>query len=192
MKSQYGLLLAMLLGAGPLIAAEPASDPQQDSMPYLSEEPEQQQQHQQERADEARSAAVEQSGFSSGSVMRSAFTTRIDDREPVDKVSQLDNEVEEVFYFTELRDMEGQTARHRWSYQGEVMAEVEFDVKGPRWRVWSSKRFVPDWTGEWSVSVVNAADEVIAEDTFSYVEDEQSDEMQNDAVEMENVDPMVQ
>ena len=113
---------------------------------------------------------MEQSGFASGSVMRSAFTTRIEDREPVDDVEQLENETREVYYFTELRDMEGQIARHRWEYQGEVMAEVEFSVKGPRWRVWSSKRIMSDWTGEWTVSVINAADEVIASDSFSYVE----------------------
>lgn len=159
MKAHYGLLLAMLLGSGQLIAAEATGE--QDAAPYIEQE--------QEQSGAAQSAAVEQSGFSSGSVMRSAFTTRIDDREPVDDVSSLENDTQEVFYFTELRDMEGQTAKHRWKYQGEVMAEVEFDVKGPRWRVWSSKRFVPDWTGEWTVSVVNAADEVITEDTLQYV-----------------------
>lgn len=184
MKAYYGLTLALLLASGQLVAAEAVDE--QDSMPYIPAEQEQEQASP-DQASEAQTAAMEQSGFSSGSVMRSAFTTRIEDREPVDNVAQLENDTQEVYYFTELRDMEGQTAKHRWQYQGEVMAEVEFDVKGPRWRVWSSKRFVPDWTGEWSVSVVNAANEVIAEDSFEYVA-ESADEPA--AAEMENTADM--
>ncbi len=112
---------------------------------------------------------VEQTGFSRGSVVRSAFTTAIDNREPVDTVDQLPADNAKVYFFTELRDMAGQKARHRWEHNGEVMAEVEFDVKGPRWRVWSSKNFQPQWTGEWKVSVINAADEVIAEQKLEVV-----------------------
>jgi hypothetical protein len=108
----------------------------------------------------------EQAGFSRGSVVRSIFTSSIQDREPIDK---LDNtaEAERVFYFTELRDMSGQTAIHRWEYDGKVMAEVKFDVRGPRWRVWSSKSFVPGWTGDWKVSVLNGAGETISEEMIS-------------------------
>jgi len=125
------------------------------------------------RMDEAAPVAatqmVEQTGFSHGSVVRSAFTTAIDNREPVDTVSQLPADNGKVYFFTELRDMAGQKARHRWEHNGEVMAEVEFDVKGPRWRVWSSKNFQPQWTGEWKVSVINAADEVIAEQKLEVI-----------------------
>jgi hypothetical protein len=112
---------------------------------------------------------IEQTGFSRGSVVRSAFTTDIDNREPVDTVDQLPADNAKVYFFTELRDMTGQKARHRWEHNGEVMAEVEFDVRGPRWRVWSSKNFQPQWTGEWKVSVINAADEVIAEQKLEVV-----------------------
>ncbi|MFO8023875.1 DUF2914 domain-containing protein [Thiohalophilus sp.] len=190
MKAYYGFTLALLLASGQLVAAG-ATD-EQNSSPYIPDEQEQEQSRQnqsgQDQISETPTAAMEQSGFSSGSVMRSAFTTRIENREPADNIDQLENDVQEVYYFTELRDMKGQTARHRWKYQGEVMAEVEFDVKGSRWRVWSSKRLMPDWTGEWSVSVVNAANEVIAEDSFEYVaqtEDPAADETENTG-DMEN------
>lgn len=111
---------------------------------------------------------TEQSGFSRGSVVRSAFTTEISDREPTNDISNLTNDQGEVKFFTELRDMSGQTAVHRWEYDGKVMAEIPFDVRGPRWRVWSSKSLVPEWTGDWKVSVVNGAGEVISEKTFKY------------------------
>ncbi len=108
----------------------------------------------------------EQSGFSRGSVVRSAFTSSIEDREPVDAVDKVEGGDETIYFFTELRDMSGQTAKHRWEYNGEVMAEVEFNVNGPRWRVWSSKNLQPAWAGEWKVSVLNGANEVISEKTL--------------------------
>lgn len=109
----------------------------------------------------------EQSGFSSGSVVRSAFTREIAEREPTEDLKDLTNESGQVKFFTELRDMSGQTAVHRWQYDGKVVAEVEFNVKGPRWRVWSSKSIMPEWTGDWKVSVVNGAGEVISEKNLS-------------------------
>lgn len=110
----------------------------------------------------------EQSGFSRGSVVRSAFTTEIAEREPTQNLQKLTNDNGQVMFFTELRDMSGQTALHRWEYDGKVVAEIEFNVKGPRWRVWSSKSLVPEWTGDWKVSVVNGAGDVISEKNLSY------------------------
>lgn len=114
------------------------------------------------------SSKDDQSGFSRGSVVRSVFATAIKDREPVDKISSGKTDDNQIYYFTELRDMSGQTAVHRWEHDGKVVAEVKFKVRGPRWRVWSSKTFSPNATGEWKVSVLNGAGEVIAEDTIDY------------------------
>jgi len=115
-------------------------------------------------------ATTEQAGFSRGSVVRSIFTTAIQDREPIDKLNNSASDTEQIFYFTELRDMSGQTATHRWEFDGKVMAEVKFDVRGPRWRVWSSKSFVPSTAGDWKVSVVNGAGETISEELISLSE----------------------
>ncbi len=112
-------------------------------------------------------AIEEQSGFSRGSVVRSVFTSAIDQREPVDKLKTVEQDQPKVFYFTELRDMTGQTAKHRWQHDGKVIAEVDFNVQGPRWRVWSAKSLNPNATGEWKVSVVNGAGEIIAEELLS-------------------------
>ena len=111
---------------------------------------------------------AEKSGFSRGSVVRSAFTRSIDEREPTENLQKLTNDNGQVKFFTELRDMSGQTAIHRWEYEGKVVAEIEFNVKGPRWRVWSSKSFVPQWTGDWKVSVLNGAGEIISENNLRY------------------------
>ena len=96
------------------------------------------------------------------------FTTAIENREPVDQVSFVANRVQKVFFYTDLRGLAGQTIHHRWIHDGEVVADVAFEVRGPRWRVWSSKDLLPDWIGDWTVEIVAADDEVIAAETFTY------------------------
>lgn len=108
---------------------------------------------------------ADQSGFQKGSVVRSIFTSEVKDREPTDKLTE--SEPKQVYYFTELRDMNGQTATHRWEHDGKVITEIKFNVKGNRWRAWSSKNFVSQAVGAWKVSVVNGAGEVISEESFN-------------------------
>ena len=110
-----------------------------------------------------------QTGFNPGTVARSVFTTEIADREPVDTLQTIEALEQKIYFFTELLDMQGQTATHRWEFNGEVMAEVAFEVRGPRWRVWSSKNLQPEWVGEWKVSVINGANEIISEATLNIV-----------------------
>lgn len=96
------------------------------------------------------------------------FTTAIENREPVDQVTFVASEVEKVFFYTDLRGLEGQTISHRWLHDGTVAANVAFEVKGPRWRVWSSKKLLPDLIGDWTVEIVTGEGEVIAAETFTY------------------------
>ena len=101
-------------------------------------------------------------------VLLATFTTEISEREPVDNISFLGNDKNVVFFFTDVRNLKGQEIRHVWSYNGQPMGTVKFEVKGDRWRIWSSKQLLPDWLGEWSVSVLNAEDEVMATESFAY------------------------
>jgi len=112
--------------------------------------------------------AVSQPAAPAGSVPRAQFTSGIQDREPVDDLSNLTNDHTQVFFFTELKNLAGSRVLHRWEYNGQVMAEVPYEVGGDRWRVWSSKTLDPSWTGEWKVSVVDAAGSTLATGTFSY------------------------
>ncbi len=124
-------------------------------------------QSQSPQQNEVAAPSEEQSGFNPGTVARSAFTSSVEDREPVDTLQKMNAMEQKVYFFTELRDMEGQTATHRWELNGDVMAEVAFEVKGSRWRVWSSKNLQPEWVGEWKVSVLNSANEVISETSLN-------------------------
>ena len=116
----------------------------------------------------AETPAVAQPAVSAANVARAQFTSAVQDREPVDSLDALTNDVERVFFFTELRGLGGQRVTHRWEHGGKVMGEVAYEVGGDRWRVWSSKQFDPSWTGEWKVSVIDASGATLATQTLSY------------------------
>lgn len=101
-------------------------------------------------------------------VARATLTTGVRDREPVNSISALSNDNSTVYYFTEIRDMAGETVTHRWEYNGEIMAEIAFYIGGPRWRVYSSKNLVPTWLGDWKVSVVDSSGSPLSVNTFLY------------------------
>ncbi len=107
--------------------------------------------------------------YISGSVARSAFTLAVVNREPTAKITQLSNNQHHIHYFSELKGMTGQTVSHRWIYNGQTMAELKFNVGAPRWRVWSSKTLLSDWTGEWSVAVIDEMGQEVFRDSFEYV-----------------------
>ena len=154
MRTSGYLFLSILLVSAPINAQETSAQTTPEQAQAVE-------------AAEATPKLEEQSGFNPGTVARSAFTSSIAEREPVDTLQQLNAVEQKVYFFTELRDMEGQTATHRWELNGEIMAEVAFEVKGSRWRVWSSKNLQPQWTGEWKVSVLNGANEVITETSLN-------------------------
>jgi uncharacterized protein YkuJ len=105
---------------------------------------------------------------STGIVARAQFTNAIQDREPVDKVSNLLNDKNRIYFFSEIKDASNQKVTHRWEHNGKVMSETSFDVGSSRWRVFSSKNLDPSWTGEWKVSVVDEAGSTLGASTFTY------------------------
>jgi len=89
-------------------------------------------------------------------VNRAVFTTAIQDREPVDQIAVIDsNTLQNVTFFTELTDLKDHSITHQWIYDNQLMYEKTFEIGSNRWRVWSSKSFLPTWTGEWTVKVLN-------------------------------------
>ncbi|MGD8837991.1 MAG: DUF2914 domain-containing protein [Gammaproteobacteria bacterium] len=116
-------------------------------------------------------AAILLSGNSfAGEVSRAMFTIGIDNREPVIMVDSIDSSAyNSISFFTELKDLEGHNVTHQWKFDGKVMFEKTFEVKGARWRVWTSKTLLPSWTGEWTVNVLDTDRTVLASKTFEYL-----------------------
>ena len=88
-------------------------------------------------------------------VARAQFTTDIVDREPVDQVVSVGEDQRTIYFFTDLRNLQGRTVTHRWEFEGQLMQEVEFEVGGPRWRVYSKRTLNPGVTGKWTVLVLD-------------------------------------
>ena len=104
-----------------------------------------------------------------GSVARSTFTSAVVKREPIDHITTVDSNRPFAYFFTELKGMAGQTVTHRWEHNGETIAEQQFKVGAPKWRVWSLRVLPPQRLGQWTVSVVNALDEVVHRSRLDYV-----------------------
>ena len=103
-------------------------------------------------------------------ISNAEFATEIVDREPFNIVGELDNSLGKIYFFTNIRNLQGTTVKHRWIYNNKVMADVIFDIKGPRWRVWSSKNLWHTWLGKWTVQVITSESGVIYEKEFNYID----------------------
>lgn len=153
---KLAIMLAGLLLSAPLYAADATSDAAATDTKATTS------------ATSSSTTAAPAKTMAKGEVARSAFTTGVDNREPIDSVSSLENNKTKIYYFTELRNMQGQTVKHRWEYKGKIMAEVPFQISGSRWRTYSSKKLDPSWNGEWKVSVVDEAGNTLSVNTFTY------------------------
>ena len=106
-----------------------------------------------------------------GKVARAIFTSEIIDREPADDLTEISNTTDRIYFFTDLRNLTGQIITHRWEYHDKVMAEVKFKVGGgPRWRVYSSKNLLPEWTGVWTVIVTDENEQTLDASVFNYTQ----------------------
>jgi hypothetical protein len=106
-----------------------------------------------------------------GKVARAIFTSEIIDREPANDLTEISNSSDRIYFFTDLRNLTGQIVTHRWEYNDAVMAEVKFKVgDGPRWRVYSSKNLLPEWTGVWTVVVTDENEQTLHTSVFNYTQ----------------------
>lgn len=96
-----------------------------------------------------------------GSVSRATFTRAVVNREPVDYLIQVTQPRQHLYFFSELKGLTGDTVKHRWEADGQIVAEYPFSVGGPKWRIWSSHTI--DRPGTWVVKVVNARGVVLKE-----------------------------
>ena len=104
-----------------------------------------------------------------GEVNRAVFATAIDNREPVATFDSLDSSAtRSVTFFTELSNLSGQTVTHQWTHNDKVMFEKSFEVKAERWRVWTSKTLIPNWSGTWTVNVLDDERTLLASKSFEY------------------------
>ncbi len=110
-------------------------------------------------------------------VVRSIITTSIQNKEPVSDLQQVSSETTRVYYFTDVRGLNGHRISHRWEYNGKVMAEISFSIEADRWRTWSSKNMLASWTGNWQVTVLDEGGNILEQKQFDYVTKETPEEL---------------
>lgn len=89
------------------------------------------------------------------------------DRQPVG-VDTAFVDVQQLYCFTEVKGAAADgKVTHVWYHGDKEMARTDLNVKADRWRTWSSKRIIKEWTGMWRVDVLSAAGEVLASKSFT-------------------------
>lgn len=68
-----------------------------------------------------------------------AFTSEVANRQPTDRLTQVNLDSETVTLFTDVRNLNGTTVTHIWLMDGKEVYRKSFNVGGDRWRIWSSK-----------------------------------------------------
>ena len=105
-------------------------------------------------------------------ISNAVFALDVEDRVPINIVEESDNSLGKIYFFTNIRNLSGERITHRWIYQGRVMADVSFNINGPRWRVWSTKNLRHTWIGEWRVEVLTDDGSMLYEKVFNYMDKE--------------------
>ena len=103
-----------------------------------------------------------------GSVANATFTANVVDGAPVDFRQQFTNTAPVVYYYGELLDLAGQTVKMRWRLEGKPMQEMLIKVTQARQPSWSMMKMQPQWTGNWTVEVLNSKGQVIDSRNFAF------------------------
>lgn len=101
-------------------------------------------------------------------ISQAVFAASVVDRQPQQIITEADDSLGKIYFFTNIRNLVGDRITHRWLYKDNIKAEISFDIKGKRWRVWSSKNIWHTWTGEWTVEVVDQLDNVLLTKTINF------------------------
>ncbi|SMN15821.1 conserved protein of unknown function [uncultured Candidatus Thioglobus sp.] len=101
-------------------------------------------------------------------ISQAVFSKSVDDRQPVEIITEADDSLGKIYFFTNLRNLVGDKIMHRWIYKDKVKAEISFKIKGNRWRVWSSKNIWHTWTGLWTVEVLDQNDKILLVKTINF------------------------
>jgi hypothetical protein len=100
-------------------------------------------------------------------VADSVITTAIEDQQPVDMIETFPADYGKLYCFTRIVGADEDTVvTHVWYYQDNEMARVTLPIHSKNWRTNSSKRFLPNWKGQWRVVVLDEQQNELAEIPF--------------------------
>ena len=92
-------------------------------------------------------------------ITRGLLTNGVVNKEPVKELFPPFNIGEKksihLYYFTELKDMKGESFFHQWIKDGVVVVKIPIEPKGNRWRVSSNRIFTYSDVGHWMVQLLD-------------------------------------
>ena len=97
---------------------------------------------------------------------RAQFTHLVEQYEPKDDIIAINRSEGKMYFFTEFVNFTGKTIKHRWEYNGKVMAEIGFPVTASPFRSHSSKNIPAYAVGEWTVVVTDETGQVLTRKTI--------------------------
>lgn len=91
------------------------------------------------------------------------ITSAIENQIPVDRIESYRADFGKLYCFTRIVGAQGDTeVTHVWYFQDNELARVTLPIRSSDWRTYSSKRFLPQWAGEWRVVVLDGEQNEIA------------------------------
>ncbi len=104
-------------------------------------------------------------------VSRALLVYGVNDREPIQAingpVSATNAKPVAVYYFTELKAMDGKKVYHQWLQNGKPIARYELPVSADRWRTYTHRVLAGKARGSWLVRLTDEKGQVLNEKTFT-------------------------
>jgi len=102
--------------------------------------------------------------------VRASLTYRVNNKEPAgDTVRTVNTKHKKpvwVYYFTELKAMNGNKVYHEWLRNGSVVSKQALVISGDTWRTSSRKLISDTEQGNWSVRLVDEKGRLLNEKNF--------------------------
>lgn len=102
------------------------------------------------------------------SVAKGVISLRVENREPVGPGDSFEPGVGQLACYTVIEGAADETViYHVWRHGDELKAKVQLPVRSASWRTWSTKRILPSWTGDWTVTIEDEQGGVLETLSFS-------------------------
>ncbi|PPD49242.1 MAG: hypothetical protein CTY13_03740 [Methylobacter sp.] len=105
-------------------------------------------------------------------VVRALVTGQISNKEPGKAISRLvivDKTPASIYYFNELKQMNGQKVYHEWLKNNQLVSRHELIVAADNWRTSSHKLLSGSGEGEWQVRLIDQKGNVLHENKFKVI-----------------------
>lgn len=146
--------IALALGVGAAVAQDDMNEPEAAAKAEKAAEP------MQESMDEPAAPAAK--------LEQLAVCTSVEERKPVGEAEAFPSDVGKLWCFTWVAGAEPpMQIYHRWFVGDRLVNEIPINVRGERWRCWSTKTILPSWSGPCHVEVVTESGDILGTQEFT-------------------------